>query len=178
MIRVLLVVTLALAAVSGCAASSSEVRTARAARYTADDTTVIVAITEALKESRYAVAGVEGRTVVSNKILYRENGTPLRGAVSRDIRSSSVERTFSLAFEVRVVDGGTGRAVEIIPHVVLHATTGIPQKLPPSSPAVPPWVGGQADALHVRIHRRLADQVAPPPPAGGPPATQPIANAN
>ncbi len=155
--RTLPLVVLALAlAVTACAPSTAELRTAKATVYQSDGGQLLALAQQAAGDKHYKLGAVDDGHLVfeTQPIFYSAEGdlqTP--GADSYTIvQNHSVKVSFVVELQ-EVADRQF--AVRVTPHTYEYLA-GSPQLRPlePEDPNLPPWIHGRADALQLAIYDR------------------------
>jgi hypothetical protein len=138
----------------GCGPSTAELRTAKAATYTANPTQLFKLAGEAVQNEHYKIADVdaEGLVFMTKPTFYGPEG---------DLQSQGAEgwvktdnHSVQVAFVVRVVETDEHKAMVTVTPRTFQLISGSPQprELKPDDPNLPTFVTGRADALAMAIY--------------------------
>jgi len=167
--RLLIIMSLAAAgvhALAGCGPSGTQIKTARAARYQADQSAVLRHVVEAVqRDYRLQLVDTEAGVVETVERWYEEDGTfaQLRALPNgRGVNDRSIKLNYRIAL---VHEAGT-IAVEITP-IAGQKRSGYSALFPlhPGEPDMPGWIAGKTDLLQVAIHEQLRAYVEHTPVA-------------
>jgi hypothetical protein len=153
--------------VTGCAASTAELKRAHDAHYHGPAVQLYMAAARAVDHKHYPldVADPDHGTLTTATKVYSETGTmdaPGAGGIY-----DSTGKRYSLSFQVRVVAAGEHDeyAIDVEPTMKL-LVAGRPNAdaLALDDPSLPGWLHGRVDELTVEIHDELADYEIPAAP--------------
>lgn len=182
---------LLLALIVGCGGGSSQVKTAREARYTAPEATLFNEVKAVVAKDYPITLEDPGNLTLKTQQRWHTPEGPLDNAPG-DNAARLNEGSINLSFIVSIIKVDSAYRVRVEPVILRKdAISSAPQPLNPENALVPGWVHGRIDALEIGIHDRLkayartgAPAAAPaappaatePPPAATeppPPATEP-----
>ena len=145
-------------ALLACGPSSSELKTAHETTYKGPTATLFAAAKAATTEAHYKVLTSDEANLklATEPQWYTPEGQLDTASVGNNI-SQYQEDSINLSFIVEFANAGTDAYKVAVTEIVLrkHGLSSNPEKMDPDDPAVPPWVGGKANALTVSIHDRL-----------------------
>lgn len=152
------------AAVAACGPSSSEIKTAKTAEYSARPMEILHIAADAAAQT-YKIAGVAEdklEFVTRPRTYEREGGLESAGAEGwTQIRPGSV----SVSFIVRCVVTDDKHVVVTVTPKTFEWVQGSPQprELAPDDPNLPPWILGRAESLQLAIYERAKPYAMAPP---------------
>ncbi len=142
--------------VASCGPSSGQIKTAKAAQYTAPARSLLdVALQVAQRTYKIGLIDLEKLTFATAPQWYSREGGRISpnnegGGDFVNARGGDVQVT--LVVHVREVDGGRMLVVVTAKTFELVAGSPQPRELATDDPNLPPWVLGRIDALAVEIH--------------------------
>ena len=142
--------------VSSCGPSSTQIKTAKAAQYTAPGRSLMdVALQVAQRTYKIGLIDLEKLTFATEPQWYaREGGriSPSNEGGGDFVNARGGDVQVTLLVKVREVDGGRMLVVVTAKTFELVAGSPQPRELATDDPNLPPWVLGRVDALAVEIH--------------------------
>jgi hypothetical protein len=155
-----------------CGPSSTQVKSAQVARYSASVETIYTIAEETAKESHQIKESdaARGAFITEPKWYTPEGGVENAGVEAVKL----ADRSLQIALLVRVVPDGDAVKLEVVP-LVMRYRLGQAQleKVEPEDASLPGWVAGKAESLQLAIHERAkahaatgggGSAAAPPPP--------------
>ncbi|HEY5937032.1 MAG TPA: hypothetical protein VIU61_20420 [Kofleriaceae bacterium] len=167
---------LLLALLAACGGSSSQVKTAREARYTAPEATLFNEVKAVVAKDYPIVLEDPNTLTLKTQQRWHTPEGPLDQAPG-DNAARLNEGSINLSFIVSLDKVEGGHRVKVEPVILRKdAISSAPEKLSPENALVPGWVHGRIDSLEIAIHDRLkayAGTGAPAATAPAPAATEP-----
>lgn len=146
---------------AGCGPSNSEIKTAKAAQYSAAPATLFeVALQVAERDYKVGDVDREGARFATAPQIYSPEGARQSPGAGGFINMSA--GSISLSLFVEVLEADRGNVVVITPKSFQFiAGSPKPRELAPDDPNLPGWVHGRVDSLAVAIYDAAKQHAAP-----------------
>ena len=159
-----------LLALIACGGTSSQVKTAREARYTAPEATLFNEVKAVVGKDYPIVLEDPNTLTLKTQQRWHTPEGPLDTAPG-DNAARLNEGSINLSFVVSINKVEGGHRVKVEPVILRKdAISSAPEKLSPENALVPGWVHGRIDSLEIAIHDRLKTYTGAGAPAAPAPA--------